>query len=90
MIVYEQIKKKLEAALPIERLNITDDSARHAGHAGARPGGQTHFKVVIVSQAFQNLPRIARHRLIYEILTEEMRGPIHALNITALTPQEDK
>jgi BolA protein len=69
-------------------LAVTDDSAKHAGHVGARPGGQTHFSVMIVSAAFDNLAPVARHRLIYDALGEQFKGGLHALVIRALTPKE--
>ena len=67
-----------------------DESARHEGHAGARPGGQTHWKLSIVSPRFAGKPAVARHRMVYEALGELMQDPIHALAITARTPEELK
>jgi BolA protein len=69
-------------------LDVVDDSARHAGHAGARPGGESHFNVVIVSAAFEGLSRVERQRSVYAALTEELAGPVHALSLKALTPGE--
>jgi BolA protein len=83
------IEAKLRAAFAPTRLAVTDDSARHAGHAGARPGGETHFSVEIVSQAFAGQSRVARHRLVYGLLADEIAGGVHALAVTALTPAED-
>ena len=77
------------AALRPDSLELVDESARHAGHAGARPGGGTHWRLVIVSAAFAGRPTLARHRLIYEALGELMRDPIHALAITARAPGEN-
>ncbi|SLN32620.1 BolA family protein [Oceanibacterium hippocampi] len=88
MRVASAIEEKLSAALAPERLVIVDDSARHAGHAGARPQGESHFTVEIVSARFEGLSRVARQRLVYEALAEEMASDIHALAIRALTPAE--
>jgi BolA protein len=65
-----------------------DDSARHAGHAGAAPGGNTHWNLVIVSAAFAGKPMVARHRMVYEALGSLMQNPIHALAIVARAPGE--
>lgn len=88
MIVYEKIKKILQESLQPDVLEIVDDSVSHAGHAGARPGGQTHFKVVVISQKFAGMTPVARHRLVYNLLKEVMDGPVHALNIVTRTPAE--
>lgn len=82
------IEDKLKAALAPLELTITDDSASHAGHAGSRPGGQSHFTVEIVSEAFAGQSRIARHRLVNQALAAELTGPIHALVIRAKAPGE--
>lgn len=89
MRVADRIRGKLTAALQPTRLVIRDESHRHAGHAGSRPGGETHFRVEVVSTAFANQPRVARQRRVYALLAEEMAGPIHALALTTLTPDED-
>jgi BolA family transcriptional regulator, general stress-responsive regulator len=88
MRVAERIRAKLTAALQPTRLVIRDDSERHAGHAGARPEGETHFHVEIVSAAFAGDSRVARQRRVYALLAEEMAGPIHALALATLTPEE--
>lgn len=75
------------AALHPEELQILDESALHAGHAGARGGGG-HYRLTLVSAAFTGLNALARHRLVYETLGDLMQGPIHALSITALAPDE--
>jgi BolA family transcriptional regulator, general stress-responsive regulator len=90
MRVAETLRTKLNAAFVPDELSVEDESARHAGHAGARPGGETHFRVRIVSVSFEGLGRVERQRRIYEILAEELRGPVHALALTALTPDESK
>ena len=82
MSMAERIRGKLQAAFAPERLVVTDDSARHAGHAGARPGGETHFTVEIVSPAFAGLSRIEAQRRVYAVLAEELAGPVHALSVS--------
>jgi len=89
MSVADTIKQKLTDALAPERLDIVDESARHAGHAGAAPGGETHFKVTIISNAFAGRSRIERHMQVHDALADELRGPIHMLSIKALTPAEE-
>lgn len=74
------------AALDPQRLEILDDSAKHAGHAGAKEGG--HYRLTIVSPRFSGCGTMQRHRLIYEALGPMMRGEIHALSIKALAPEE--
>jgi BolA protein len=70
------------------RLEIIDDSARHHGHAGAAPGGQTHYNLAIVSGAFAGLSRVARQRAVMQALSSEFDSGLHALSIVARTPQE--
>lgn len=82
-----RIEALLQQALQPTVLDIVDDSAAHAGHAGAA-GGAGHYKVVIASARFEGLGRIARHRAVYEVLAGLMNSDIHALNITAMTPDE--
>jgi BolA protein len=89
MIVAARIRDTLEAAFAPVRLEITDDSHRHAGHGGARPGGETHFTVAVVSAAFEGRSRVERQRLVYEALRAELAGPVHALALKTLTPAED-
>ncbi len=84
----EQIYGLLEAAFQPTHLRVVDDSAKHAGHAGARPEGQTHFTVVIVSAAFAGMSRVARHRAIYAPLQPLFDAGLHALAIDAKTPEE--
>lgn len=86
--VSEQITEKLRRAFSPLRLDVIDDSARHAGHAGARPEGETHFKVAIVAQAFAGKTALERHRMVNQVLAEELSGPVHALNISARAPDE--
>jgi BolA protein len=80
---------KLRENLSPVRLEVTDESARHAGHSGARPEGETHFHVAVVSESFRGLSRVARQRLVYETLAEELRNHVHALSLVTLTPEED-
>ncbi len=88
MRVATAIQTKLQATLAPERFEVIDESHHHAGHAGARPEGESHFRVEVVSSAFEGLNRIARQRLIYKALAEEMATDIHALAIDARTPDE--
>jgi BolA protein len=84
----ERIRGKLDAALAPVHMEIIDDSGHHIGHAGHNPQGETHFKIKIVSPAFAGLTRVARHRLVYEALADELKERVHALNIEALAPDE--
>jgi BolA protein len=86
--VGETIRIKLIEAFSPQHLEVVDDSARHAGHAGAHEGGESHFNVVIVSQLFEGASRVQRQRSIYAALAQELAGPVHALSIKALAPQE--
>lgn len=89
MAVAETIERKLTQALAPQRLKVVDDSEKHKGHAGYREGGQTHFRVEVVSAAFAGMSRVARQRRVYDILGEELAGGVHALQLTTLTPEED-
>ena len=80
------IETRLTAALAPVSLSVRDDSAQHAGHAGASAGG--HYSVTIVAAAFAGKARVARHRLVYDALADAMQRGIHALAITAFTPEE--
>jgi len=82
----EKIRQVLNARLTPLSLQIRDDSAAHAGHAGARAGG--HFSVIVVSEQFAGRTRMQRHQLVYDAVADLMRTDIHALSIQALTPQE--
>jgi len=83
-----RLRVKLVAALSPSSLTIEDESAKHAGHAGAREGGETHFRVRIVSASFSGLNRVARQRLVYAAVAEELAERVHALSLTTLTPDE--
>ena len=82
------IDRKISAALAPSRLVITDDSAKHAGHSGAREGGESHFTVDIVSTAFAGKTRVARQRMVYGLLKEEFDAGLHALALISRTPDE--
>jgi stress-induced morphogen len=69
-------------------VRVVDDSARHAGHAGAQPGGETHYSVLLVSQAFRDMNRVARSRAVHAALEAEFTGGMHALALTLRTPEE--
>ena len=89
MRVATAISPKLTEALAPVRLDIVDDSCRHAGHVGARPEGETHFRVEIVSMRFEGLDRLARQRLVHRVLAAELESHVHALELSTLTPDED-
>ncbi len=84
------LQRKLTEALAPTRLEIVDDSHRHAGHAGSREGGESHFNVTIEAPAFEGQSRVARQRMVYAALAEELAGPVHALAVTALAPGETR
>jgi len=88
MTTTDIITNKLREAFAPESLEVNDESHLHEGHAGHRPGGETHFRVYIVSQAFQGKSRIERHRLINAALARELAGSVHALAIQAQAPGE--
>jgi BolA protein len=83
------INKLNEAFIP-ESLDVLDESHLHVGHAGHRPGGETHFRIYIVSEAFEGKSRIDRHRMINTLLAPELSGSVHALAIKAEAPGENK
>lgn len=88
MSVAAALERKLaEAFAPVE-LAVIDESYLHKGHAGARPGGESHFRVRIVSATFQGMNRVARQRAVNAALKDELAGPVHALAMATLTPEE--
>jgi BolA protein len=89
MTVAEQIRARLQALEPVA-LDLVDESEGHRGHAGYREGGNTHWRLSIVSPRFAGQPTVARHRMVYQALGELMQHPIHALAITARSPEETK
>jgi len=88
MSVAETIRRKLEAALMPERLEIVDESHLHKGHAGHRPGVETHFRVTVVAAGFAGKSRVERQRLVTGALKDEMGNPVHALSMKTMTPEE--
>jgi BolA protein len=89
MSIAETIRRKLTERFAPTRLEVEDQSHRHVGHEGARPGGETHFAVTIVSAAFTGQSRVARQRLVYETLAPELAAGVHALSLTTRAPDED-
>lgn len=88
MSVKDNISQKLNEAFAPESLDVADESYLHEGHAGHRPGGETHFRIHIVSRAFEGKSRVERHRMINTLLAAELAGAIHALAIRATAPGE--
>lgn len=88
----ERIRSKITAALSPDMLEVIDESHRHAGHlqhdGGVGQEGETHFRVVVVSSAFIGKSRVARQRLVYDLLAAELAERVHALSLTTLTPEE--
>jgi BolA protein len=89
MKMVERLRVRLNEALSPVRLEIVDDSHRHRGHAGHRPGGETHFTVLVVSETFAGKSRVERQRLVYAAVAAEMEERVHALSLVARTPAED-
>jgi BolA protein len=87
--VADRIRTRITQAMAPVRLVVLDESHRHAGHAGARPEGETHFRVEICSSAFAGLSRIDRQRLVHQVLADELRDRVHALSLATTTPEED-
>jgi BolA protein len=88
MAMHDVITTKLTAAFAPQSLRVEDESHQHAGHAGHRPGGESHFRLYIVSDAFRGKSRIERHRMINAALAAELKGGVHALAIHATAPGE--
>ena len=88
MRMAERIEHKLTEALQASRVSVHDDSHRHRGHREAAPGGETHFRVEIVAARFAGLNAVERHRLVYDTLAAELGDQVHALQVTARTPEE--
>jgi BolA protein len=85
--VEAEMRRKLQALAPV-RLELLDESAQHAGHAGSRPSGGSHWQLTIVSEAFRGKNAVARHRMVYEALGDLMKRDIHALKIEASAPEQ--
>jgi stress-induced morphogen len=83
-----RLEAVLKQAFSPTLLRIEDDSARHTGHAGARPGGETHYNVLLVSKTFRGMSRVARSRAVHAVLESEFSGGMHALSLTLRTPEE--
>ena len=90
MTVKDAITNKLHEAFSPESLDVIDESHLHEGHSGHRPGGETHFRVYIVSPAFKGKSRVERHRMINAALAKELAGSVHALAIHAQAPGEGR
>jgi BolA family transcriptional regulator, general stress-responsive regulator len=88
VIMQQRIIARLTAALDPVLLDIVDESHLHAGHAGAREGGGTHYRVRVVSAKFDRRSRVERHRLVYDLLTAEFSDGLHALALIAKAPDE--
>ena len=86
--VAQNLTRKLTAALSPSVLEVVDDSARHAGHSGAGEDGESHFNITITSAAFVGLNRVARQRLVYGVVADELAGPVHALSLATFAPGE--
>lgn len=86
--VADRIRTKLMDALTPVSLDIVDESHKHKGHAGYREGGESHFQVTVVSAGFEGQNRVARQRTVYGALAEELAGPVHALSLKLMTPDE--
>jgi BolA protein len=84
----ERIQALLDGAFAAAEVTLQDDSHRHAGHAGARPGGETHYTLRLVSPSFAGLGRVARSRAVHDALAPEFAGGLHALSLQLLTPEE--
>jgi len=88
MARHDLITEKLSKAFAPASLDVVDESHQHAGHAGHRPGGETHFRVYIVAEAFRGKSRLERHRMVNAALASELKGGVHALAIHASAPGE--
>jgi BolA protein len=88
MATRDLITQKLTEAFAPARLDVIDESAQHARHAGHRPGGETHYRVYIVSESFRGKSRLERHRMVNDTLSSELQGGVHALAIHASAPGE--
>ena len=88
MTMEERIRTALEIGLTPVSLDIIDESALHAGHAGARPGGETHYRIVVVSERFEGVGRVQRQQMVYGLLGEAFDAGLHALAMTTKAPSE--
>jgi BolA protein len=88
MGMQERIEARLAEALAPARLEVIDESSLHAGHVGARPGGETHYRIAVVSGAFAGRTRVQRHRMVYDALAGEIADGVHALSLDTRAPGE--
>lgn len=88
MTMADRIRDKIEAGLKPARLEIINESHKHKGHGGYHPSGESHFRLVIVADAFAGRSRVDRQRAVYALLAEELAATLHALALTTLTPEE--
>ena len=88
MSVAERIEKTLQEALSPNHLEVIDESHKHAGHVGARPEGETHFHIIVTAGAFDDLNRVARQRMVHQLLADELAGPVHALSMELKSARE--
>ncbi len=88
ILVADQIRALLTKEFHPKELEIINDSHKHAGHAGSPNSGESHFTIVIVSEKFDGVPRVKRHQMVYDILSELLEGPVHALSLRAFAPNE--
>jgi BolA protein len=86
--VKARIEEKLQRAFQPESLTVIDESHLHKGHAGHRPGGETHFRVSVVAKSFAGKSRVERHRMVNAVLADELAGPVHALAVQPSAPGE--
>ena len=89
MTMQERIETRLRAEFAPQSLEVIDESSLHAGHAGARAGGETHYRVALVSDAFAGLSRVKRHQRVYAALAAEIAAGMHALSLTTRAPGEE-
>lgn len=88
MTMEERIRDALMAGLAPQELQIIDESSLHAGHAGARPGGETHYRITVISDKFEGVGRVQRQQMVYGLLDEAFNAGLHALAMTTKTPTE--
>lgn len=88
MSTADRIREKIQAAFGPCAITLKDQSHKHAGHEGARPGGETHFHLEVVSESFAGLSAVERQRKVYAVLKEELAGPVHALSLSLKTAAE--
>lgn len=88
MSVADRIEQKLRGALAVQELTLVNESHRHAGHASSPQTGESHFNLRLVSPDFEGKSRVERQKMVYQVLAEEMAGPVHALALKTLAPSE--